>query len=130
MATGGVMGADETNELNARREIQEELGINMGVDLFDPSKPDNEKKDYGPAPHDLTFIKAHKFESPTDNFYCNIYLMMYDGPIKIQESELDDVEYWTLQEMYENLFNRSLKITPDSKMCFKELLKNIVIYFK
>ena len=90
MATGGVMDVGETDELNARREVQEELGIDMGVDLN--KLPDK----YTPPPHDLTFIKAQKFESHTDNFYCNIYLMIYDGPIKIQEEELDDVEYWTV----------------------------------
>jgi len=35
IATGGVMNADDySDEINARREVQEELGIDMGVDQF------------------------------------------------------------------------------------------------
>ena len=32
LANGGVMGADETNEENAQRELEEEVGI-TGVEL-------------------------------------------------------------------------------------------------
>jgi len=35
LVTGGVMSADDdTDEINARREVQEEIGIDMGVDQF------------------------------------------------------------------------------------------------
>ena len=122
MATGGVMGADETNELNARREVQEELGIDMGVDEME--RPGERK------PHELLFVKAYKYETSNDNFFCNIYLMKYDGPLKLQESEVEAVEYWTLQEMYENLFTRDIKVTPESKLCFKELMKSEQVLFK
>ena len=32
LATGGVMAPDETNELNAQRELEEELGVVKTVD--------------------------------------------------------------------------------------------------
>ncbi len=35
LATGGVVNADdEDDEVNARREVQEELGIQMNIDLY------------------------------------------------------------------------------------------------
>ena len=112
----------------------------MGVDKEDDEEGTHEKGSLIASGHsnpsqmkqypELTFIKAQKFETASDNFFCNIFLMKYDGPIKIQEEELDGVEYWTLQEMYENLFNKNLKITPDSKMCFKELMKSELALFK
>lgn len=32
VATGGVMAPDETNELNAQRELEEELGVTRTLD--------------------------------------------------------------------------------------------------
>ena len=34
LAHGGVMAPDETNQLNAQRELQEELGITRDVESF------------------------------------------------------------------------------------------------
>ena len=62
------MGADdESNLMNAQREVSEELGINY-EDLV------NKK-------HPLYFIETHKFNE--GNFFCNIYVLIYNGEIKI-----------------------------------------------
>ena len=34
LATGGIMMPDETNELNATRELEEELGIKRNVEAM------------------------------------------------------------------------------------------------
>ena len=97
LVTGGVMSADDdTDEINARREVQEEIGIDMGVDQFYQE---------GKEKHPLLFIKTQKYESKTDNFFCNIYFMKWNGEIKLQESEVDWIEYWTLEQIQENIQN-------------------------
>lgn len=60
MMNGGVMSPDETEDQNALREVNEELGI-----------PIEQIK--------LERIDTVRFESDTDNFFCNLYLMSHSG---------------------------------------------------
>ena len=61
LATGGVVNADdEDDEVNARREVQEELGINMNVDQYLQSRnqPQSINNDIIP----LHFIDTIRYE--------------------------------------------------------------------
>ena len=72
LANGGVMSADDGTDLvNAQREVAEELGISL-----EALQEENTK-------YPLWKIKTLKFEVPDDNFFCNVYLLVYDGEFKI-----------------------------------------------
>jgi 8-oxo-dGTP pyrophosphatase MutT (NUDIX family) len=58
LANGGVVGGDETDELNAQREIEEEIGM----------------KDV-----EMKVLDRIKFEDPTNRVWGNIFGLEYDG---------------------------------------------------
>jgi len=62
LSSGGVVGADETDEDNAYRELNEELGIS-GVTL--------------------ERITTVKYEDDNNRVWGNVFLLTYDGEIKL-----------------------------------------------
>ena len=58
LANGGVVGGDESDELNAQREIEEEIGM----------------KDV-----EMNVLDRIKFEDPTNRVWGNIFGLEYDG---------------------------------------------------
>ena len=76
LANGGEVGGDETDELNAQREIEEEIGM----------------KDV-----EMKVLDRIKFEDPTNRVWGNIFGLEYDGrELVLQESEVDAIEKWTI----------------------------------
>ena len=104
------MGPEESDDQNAIREIEEEVGIDSK--LFEESQLE------------LVKVGTIPYQIPKDNFFCNIYLLIYDGPIKCDPDEVDFVEYWKMSEILTIIAMKKEKITPDSVMCFQEIMKN------
>jgi isopentenyldiphosphate isomerase len=103
LANGGVVGADESDETNAKRELEEEIGMSLP---------------------ELKVLTRIKFEDPGNRVWGNVFAAEYDGrELKLQESEVDAIEKWTIQEAKEKIEKGEVKITPDSKIAFMEFLK-------
>ncbi len=90
VATGGVVGAGETYEESARRELEEELGIvGQPLDaLFDFFWQDEGNRVWGRA------------------FVCR-----YDGPVALQQEEVEWGEFMPLGQVNEMV--KSMPFTPD-----------------
>jgi 8-oxo-dGTP pyrophosphatase MutT (NUDIX family) len=103
LANGGVMSADETDESNAQRELEEEIGM-TGVEM--------------------KVLTRIKFEDPGNRVWGNVFAVEYDGrELRLQESEVDAIEKWTIKEAKAKIEAGEVKITPDSKIAFLEFLK-------
>lgn len=97
---GGVVqdGEDDIVE-SAKRELAEELGVTT----------------------DLKYLGWKKLQSRPETFtYAGVFYGEYQGELKMQESEVDDVLMLTAEEVLE----RSAEFTPDSLIVFKYLLDN------
>ena len=81
-SVGGHVNAGETLDEALRREMEEELGI---------AKTDPELL--------YTYIHSNNYE--TELVYT--YSCIYDGEIRFQESEIDEVRPWNLDEIKETL---------------------------
>ena len=106
LANGGVVGGDETDEENARRELEEEIGI---TDV------------------ELKVLIRVKFEDSNNRVWGSVFAAELKGrshtDLKLQESEVDAVEAWTVEEARAKMEDPNIKITPDSKLAFLEFLK-------
>ncbi len=99
MFVGGVVGSGESYELAARRETEEELGVQ------------------GAEPE---FMFEHLYEGPLNRSFIRVYRVVYDGPIAHQESEIvwgawmdhDALEAWS----------REVEIVPDGLEVFHHYL--------
>jgi 8-oxo-dGTP pyrophosphatase MutT (NUDIX family) len=82
MLVGGVVGSGESYEAAARREILEELGID------------------GPEPRHLFH---HLYLGPLNRSWVAVYEVIWDGPIRHQESEVAWGSYLSLEEVIAKL---------------------------
>ena len=109
LATGGVVGFEEDDDESAQREVAEELGI-----------PDAS----------LEKIKVIKIGDPS-RVFGNVYLLRdFDPeavPLTLQEDEVDEVVYWTKEEILERAAQSDAKITSDSLEIFNELVQDGVL---
>lgn len=78
LATGGVVGEGEDDDLSALREIEEEIGIKNAA---------------------LQKIKVIKCGDQKNRIFCNIYLLKDFNPgacpLTLQADEVDEVQYWS-----------------------------------
>jgi isopentenyldiphosphate isomerase len=82
MLVGGVVGAGESYESAARREIAEELGIE------------------GPEP---TPLFHHLYQGPKNRSWVAVYEVTWDGPIRHQVSEVDWGTFLALKDLVQKL---------------------------
>lgn len=79
LANGGVVGGDETDEENARRELEEEIGI-TGVEL--------------------KVLQRVKYEDSNNRVWGSLFGVLYDGnEFKLQEDEVDELLLWSVEEI-------------------------------
>ena len=102
IAVGGVVESGETYETSAKRELAEEVGI-TGVDL--------------------EFLFKMQYESPTHKTIAAIYSCVYDGPITLQEEEIEEGFFLDLEQAKKFVVQQ--KICPDSCVVFKRFLEHI-----
>jgi isopentenyldiphosphate isomerase len=98
-ATGGVvLASDPSDEISARRELQEEIGI---------------------SPANIDFLFNHYYQDSHNNVWCSVFYTQYDGELIIQPEEVQWIELMTVQE----IFSRSLtqNFCPDAMEILKIL---------
>jgi isopentenyldiphosphate isomerase len=95
---GGVVAAGESYAFTNAREIEEEMGI-AGV------TPD----------HLFTFY----YEDQRIKCFGDAWMVEYDGPLRLQEEEVESVHMMTMQEILERA-SQGERFTPDSIHVCKE----------
>ena len=101
---GGVVGAGESYELTNEREIEEEMGIK------NPSLMN----------HAFTFY----YEDERLKCWGDAWDVVYDGPLKLQEEEVEEVVMMSLNEILDRAANGEL-FTPDSIHAAQLYLKHM-----
>lgn len=99
MLVGGVVGAGESYDEAARREVHEELGI------------------IGPDP---TPLFHHLYLGPHNRSWVAVYEVTWDGPIQHQESEVAWGSYLSLEQILQRL--DSWQWVPDGLEIFQRYL--------
>lgn len=100
LGAGGLKDAGENMEDCAKRELQEELGIKAT---------------------ELEFLFEYKHRSPKDNYNLMVYLYVYDGPITIQQEELDEGLFIPLSDLKK--FVEKNKFAPGRKEIANKLIE-------
>lgn len=77
---GGHVGPGEMLSLSAQREMEEELGIN-GCDI--------------------EYLYAYTHTNPHETELVTTYRCAYSGDIAFNRDEIDEVRYWSLEEIKE-----------------------------
>lgn len=81
-SVGGHLDPGETYLEAAAREMEEELGI---------------------ALHDLIFLHAYKMRNEFESENVATFLLRYDGPIRHNPEEIEQVHFYSQREIDENL---------------------------
>ncbi len=90
---GGVVAAGESYEETNRREVEEEMGI--------------------PASSPMDHLFTWLYEDDLCKCYGDCWEIIYDGPIKLQLTEVDKVEKMSMQEIIDRA-TAGEKFTADS----------------
>lgn len=106
LCSGGIVQLDEPDLVNAEREVTEEMGIQ------------NPK---------LTYIKTNLYKDDNVKVWQNIYTLKYDGEVKCQKSEVDYVEMWDIDKVFDKE-KAGEKIAPDSLAAFKSIYDILISY--
>lgn len=91
VAVGGVVGAGETYDAGAQRELAEELGINGGA----PPRP----------------ILTFQYEDADNRVNGRVYSYTHDGPLTLQREEIASGEWLDLDVVIDRM--RQLPFCPD-----------------
>lgn len=98
-STGGVVSAsDESDELSARRELLEELGI---------------------SPAEVEFCFNYLYESDDNPVWCAVFKTSWEGELVLQPEEVQWVELMTVDEVFARA--ESEKFSADSLQVLKML---------
>ena len=100
LAAGGCVGMNEDEDENAKRELQEELGI------VEP---------------DPKYLFNFPYEDENSRCWIYVYYQIYRGQIKAQEAEIDALFYWNEQKIREKIATKA-KFTPDSIIAFNRFM--------
>ena len=90
---GGVVAAGESFQETNRREMEEEMGI--------------------PAGTPMAHLFSLYYEDERIRCFGDAWALVWDGPLKLQASEVESVHKMTMQEIIER-YERGDKFTPDS----------------
>lgn len=91
LCAGGVVQAEESCDVSAARELEEEMGIS-GV-MLEP------------------WFEFY-FASSTSPVWGRAYGCVYDGPLRLQEEEVQGVEMMSVEDVLQGATDR--QFTPDS----------------
>jgi isopentenyl-diphosphate delta-isomerase type 1 len=81
-SVGGHLSAGETYEEGAKREIEEEMGI---------------------QDHALTHMYDYIWRSAVETEYVRTFLMIHDGTFTIQADEIEEARFWSKEEIEASL---------------------------
>ena len=98
MMVGGAVEAGEDYSLAAAREVEEELGVK--------ARP--------------RFLLQHLYEGPENRSWVQLYEVLWDGPIRWQESEI----CWGRWMDYEEVLDwvHQVQVVPDGFEVFQQFL--------
>ena len=99
VAAGGMVGAGETYEQSAARELAEELGVS-GVEL---------------TAHDHFF-----FEDTGNRLWCSAFSAVWDGPLQLQPEEVLEARFMSIEAVLADIEQKSY--CPDSLAALKRYL--------
>jgi isopentenyl-diphosphate delta-isomerase type 1 len=102
-SVGGHIQSGESVESAVLREAMEETGISINF-------------------KNIKFIAKYVFESDIEKELVNSYIYKYDGKIKFQESEIDEVRFFGIEEI--NALIADKKTTPNFINEFEILTQN------
>ncbi|MFB4394105.1 MULTISPECIES: NUDIX hydrolase [unclassified Pseudomonas] len=77
VAAGGMVGAGESYDHSAARELAEELGVS-GVAL--------------------TFHEKFHFDLPGNRLWCAVYSAVWDGPLRLQPEEVMEARFISVEQ--------------------------------
>lgn len=102
VAAGGMVQADESYELSAARELEEELGVS-GVAL---------------AAHERFF-----FDQPDNRLWCAVFSAVWDGPLKLQPEEVLEARFLSIDQVLRETTEKPY--CPDSLAALKRYLEGV-----
>ena len=105
-SASGHLGAGDSYDEGAYREMQEELGIKVKLKLI------------GKELHDNYLFEGHNVRHLT-----SLYTGRYDGSFNLQEEELEKVEAFSIKEIKEMMKNNPDKIMFGLKIGLNYLFK-------
>jgi len=97
-AVGGHLMAGETFEQAAVREMNEELGI--------------------PSDRQINFLFNMKIRNEIESENVAVFSIVYPGPFKIQETEIDEIRFWPKAELMKEMTLKTF--TPNCILEIKE----------
>lgn len=100
-AVGGHLQPGENYEQAARRETQEELGIDLG----------NEP---------LEYLFQHRIRNRIESENVAVYKLVHDGPFSPPPAEIDALEFWSPEELAAERHNG--RFTPNLQFELDKLL--------
>lgn len=100
MKAGGILTEGETYEINAQRELEEELGIK------------NTK---------LNFLFTHKYQDNKGKAFFYAFKCIYDGKITTQKEEVIHGEFMSIEKLKKLM--KKEKFTPEGIEMFQKYLE-------
>jgi isopentenyldiphosphate isomerase len=98
-SVGGHINFCESVEVALYREVREELGM----ENFIPE-----------------FLQSYVFESDIEKELVYAYKTVYDGPFKFEKKEIDQIRFWSISEIKNNL--KKSVFTPNFENEFRKIL--------
>ena len=102
-AVGGHLMVGETFEQAAAREMNEELGI--------------------PSDQQIAFLFNMKIRNEIESENVAVFSIVYQGPFKIQKSEIDEVRFWSEAELMQEMTPKTF--TPNCILEIKEFVNRL-----
>ncbi|MHB8174220.1 MAG: NUDIX hydrolase [Nitrospirota bacterium] len=97
-SVGGHLGVGESYEQAALREMGEELGI---------------------EPPELKYLYDYPLRNDVESENIRSFLAMHEGPFKPQAEEIEDIKFWSLEEIA-SAFHKGI-FTPNFETEFRML---------
>ena len=102
-AVGGHVAAGESAEAAARRELTEELGVDIPVEFF--------------------FESTIRNEIESEN--VTVYRLVCDGPFKFDPLEIDEIRFFDMCELFSAENNFRCDFTPNLQLELMEIKERI-----
>ncbi|MFH1587046.1 MAG: NUDIX domain-containing protein [Candidatus Diapherotrites archaeon] len=102
-SASGHLGTEKDYLAAAKRELKEEIGIEIPI-----------KK-----------IGAGEIDNSVDRMFFKLYSGKYDGKFKIQEEELSKVKFFTVDEIKKMVEKTPEKFSPNFRVAFGLYIRNI-----